>query len=188
MALDPHHRIAKPQRWLLPVTIAAIIAAVGLSVGLGMIRRDPGFAIVLATIEDCRRAFDDASCKTIVARAQAIYSTTAPIFVRRDLCEFAYGAKSCTELRQAATQLNLFAPTMTAIALTRDQDTILPLYTAPPAAPDPDARQPGRPVFFHGKLVGRLQQPAIGGATLPLLNDPSGDPLSEDEVRKLGSG
>lgn len=169
------------------MTLAVILCVIGLIVGFGLLRRNAGFATILATTEDCRRSFDDASCKTIVERAQAIYSTTAPLFVRRDTCEFAYGAGACTPLRQAATELNLFAPRMTAIALTRDQGTILPLYTAPPAAPDPDARQPGQPVFFHGKLVGRLLRPRIGGAELPLLNDPGGEPLSEHEVRALAA-
>lgn len=182
------HRIVPPRSRALPVTLGAILCVIAITVGLGLRHRDSGFAIALATTEDCRRSFDDASCQTIVERAQTLYSTTAPIFVRRDTCEFAYGVGACTQLRQAATQLNLFAPAMTAIALTRDQVTILPLYTAPPAAADPDARQPGQPVFFHGKLVGRLLQPVIGGATLPLLNNANGEPLSEQELRVLGSG
>jgi len=184
--VSPHPMI-RHRSWGLPVTLAAILCVIGLIVGFGLVHRSAGFAIVLATTEDCRRSFDDASCKTIIERAQAIYNTTAPRFVLRETCEFAYGARACTTLRQAATELNLFAPRMTAIALTRDQGTILPLYTAPSAAPDPDAAQPGRPVYFHGKLVGRLLQPKIAGAELPMLNDLTGEPLTEQALRALAA-
>src|ERR1700751_4998538 len=87
------------RRWGLTASLLGILVFIAISLSFGIAHRTPDHAIVLLTSEDCRRAFDDWGCRTIVARAQAIHANTAPNFGERQTCEFAYGPGSCSALK-----------------------------------------------------------------------------------------
>src|SRR5579862_3902790 len=144
------------------VGVAIVIA--GIAVAIWLSPRAPDHAVVLVTVEDCRRAFSEAACRAIVDRAQAIHAETAPSFEERPTCELIYGAGHCSVLRRELIQLNRFAPTMVAILTTRDRGGIVPLYEAPEAKPGEASAGAGRALYFRGAPVGRLMQAQIGGA------------------------
>jgi hypothetical protein len=176
---------AKPRRRRIAevLGIATVIGAVAL--GLAYFPQPSDHAIVLVTVEDCRRAFSEAFCRMIVDRAQAIQAETAPSFEQRALCELSYGAGRCSMLKRELIELNRYAPTMIAILTTRDRAGIVPLYDGPPNPQGDDKDRAGRPVYFRGALIGRLMQAKIGGADAPFVADAKGDPLTAAAVRAL---
>ncbi len=176
-------KAAKRRRRIELLGLAVLLGAVAL--GLAYFPRSSDHAIVLVTVEDCRRAFSEASCRAIVDRAQAIHAETAPSFEKRALCELSYGAGHCSMLRRELIELNRYAPTMVAILTTRDRAGIVPLYDAPEAKPIEASAGAGRAVYFRGGLVGQLLQPKIGGADAPYIADGKGEPLTSDTVRAL---
>lgn len=165
------------------VAIAVLAAVMATLLGLGIAHRPPEAAMVLSTNEDCRRIFDDPTCRDIVERAQAIHATMAPSFSQRETCDLVYGAGGCGPLKSTIIQLPLFAPKMVAIAVTRDRKTILPLYYGPSRARDAMTEN-GRAVYFHGRLIGRFQVLNLAGADVATITDDSGDPLSEAALRR----
>ena len=172
------------RRWGLTASLLGVLLFLALSLSFGIAHRTPDHAIVLLTSEDCRRAFDDWGCRAIVARAQAIHANTAPNFSTRQTCEFAYGPGSCSVLKSGIIELPLFAPTMIAVAVTADSRAVLPLYLGPAGAHDAET-EAGRAVYYHGRLIGRLSQPRVGGADTGLLTDRNGEPLTAASVRQL---
>jgi uncharacterized protein YgiB involved in biofilm formation len=161
--------------------VAVAVAAIAL--GIAFFPRAPDHAIVLVTVDDCRRSFGDVACHAIVDRAQAIHVATAPSFEQRQTCELIYGAGHCSMLKRGLIELNRFAPTMTAILLTQKRDAIVPLYDGPEAKPGDAAESDGHAVYFRGTLVGRLMEQKIGGADASFVADAKGDPLTADAVR-----
>lgn len=173
------------RRWQTAALLGGSLGLVALVVGLWIFGRAPDHAILLVTIDDCTRAFDEAQCRAIVERAQSIHASTAPNFERAETCELLYGTGGCSALKQGLIDLHGFAPTMVAILVTPERDGIVPIYYGSASAADPDAARPGRPVYYHGALVGRLMQPKIGGAAMSFVADRAGDALTADAVRKL---
>ena len=146
----------------------------------------PDYALVLETGDDCRRYFDDAECRKIVAEAQTIHTGTAPRFTNLETCALVYGAGRCEIVTEHDVRLKQLTPGLAAIALSRSKDVILPLYVGP-LSEQAAAQRQGRTVYFNQKLVGHLAETEMGGATLPTLNDASGAPLTVDGLRAASS-
>jgi len=165
--------------------VGALLVAVLALLGWGLMHRGAAYAVVLVSVDDCRRAFDDADCRAIVERAQAMQAATAPGFADRETCEMVYGQGACAELRDTVIALHRYAPSIAAIALTSDGAALVPLYygKAEDAASDP--ARVGRLVYFRGSPVGRLMQPKIGGADAPYIADAKGEPLTGEAIRAL---
>lgn len=180
-----HHPIIRPGGGVA-LFVGSLLFVVMAMLGWGLIERGAGYAEVLVSTEDCRRAFNDEGCRAIVERAQAIHASTAPSFERLDTCEMVYGTGNCAMLKQTVIELHRYAPRIVAIALTSDRDTVVPLYYGGTSAANPDSAQAGRLVYFHGAPVGRLMQPKIGGADAPFITDAVGKPLTVDAIRALG--
>ncbi len=158
------------------------LAVVSIAVGV-FVHRDGDFALVLATTQDCRRAFDDAQCGAIVANAIAIHTSSAPRYGEERVCEMTHGQGACSPVK--LFNATFYAPTVAVVAVARgaggDAKSMVPLYLAPKSK----AGQEGRRVFFHGIAVGVLHQRQFGGAGISQLTDLSGQPLTSDAVRKL---
>lgn len=171
--------------WRRAALGGALVLVIGLAIAFLIAYRPQESSLVLVTVEDCRRSFDEATCRTLVLRAQAIHADTAPNFEQRSTCELIYGTGNCAALKEGVIDLNRFAPAMVAILLTRARDGIVPLYFGPPSDDDADPARVGRKVYFHGALVGRLMQPQLGGADMSFVADSEGTVLSANAVRKL---
>jgi hypothetical protein len=168
------------------VEIAGVAIAVGaIALGLAFFQRPPDHAIVLVTVDDCRRSFGDVACHTIVDRAQAIHVATAPNFEQRQTCELIYGAGHCSMLKRGLIQLDRYAPPMMAILITQKRDGIVPLHDGPEGKPGDTAESDGHAVYFRGALVGRLMEPKIGGADASFIAGANGEPLTAAAVRAL---
>ena len=163
--------------------IALVLAVIAGAIALSPRARD--HAVVLVTVEDCRRAFSEALCRAVVDRAQAIHADTAPSFEERATCELLYGTGHCAMLMRQLIALNRYAPRLIAILTTKDESGIVPLYDGPAAKPSDASSDAGRAVYFRGALVGRLMQPKIGGADAPYVADAEGKALDADAVRAL---
>lgn len=169
----------------LGVLFGAFLAFMGLALALGIAHRGPAHAIVLVTVDDCRRSFDDAACRAIVERAQSIHADTAPSFERREMCELVYGAGACSVVKIGIIEFNRFAPSISAIAVTRDRDGIVPLYYGRQDDASGDAARGGRAVYYRSAVVGRLMQQKVGGADAPFIADRAGEVLTAEAVRLL---
>lgn len=182
--IPAHHPLLHPGQGVA-LFVGALLLAVLALLGWGLMERGAAYAVVLVSVDDCRRAFDDADCRAIVERAQAIQAATAPSFEQRATCELVYGEGGCALLKDTVIALNRYAPAIAAIALTSDRAAVLPLYygKADDAASDP--ARIGRLVYFRGRAVGRLMRPKLGGADAPYIADEKGAPLSADAIRAL---
>jgi uncharacterized protein YgiB involved in biofilm formation len=158
---------------LLIVAVAAIVIAL-------LVRREPDYALVLATPQDCLRAFDDTKCRAIVAHAMDIHAATAPRFDDQRICEMQYGAGNCTPV----SMLNavFYAPAIAAIVIARARAgakaEMLPLYYDSADRGGAD----GRRVFYAGRAVGILHDKRFGGAAISVLTDLSGKPFSSTAI------
>ncbi|HKT20265.1 MAG TPA: DUF1190 domain-containing protein [Stellaceae bacterium] len=179
-----HHPLLHPGQGVA-LFVGALLVAVIAMLGWGFMHRGAASAIVLVSVDDCRRAFDDADCRVIVERAQAVQAASAPAFAQRETCEMVYGEGRCAELKDTVIALGHYAPAIAAIALTSDRAAVLPLYygKADDAASDP--ARIGRLVYFRGRAVGRLMRPKLGVADAPYIADEKGAPLSADAIRAL---
>jgi Protein of unknown function (DUF1190) len=144
----------------------------------------PDYALVLETGDDCRRYFDDTECRSIVAKAQVIHTDTAPRFTNLATCALVYGAGRCEVVSEHNVRLRQLTPGLAAIALSPARDVILPLYVGP-LSEQASAERAGRTVYFNQKMVGRLAEAAMGGASLPTLNGPDGRPVTVEALRGL---
>lgn len=163
---------------LLCASVIAIAAGV-------FVHRDSDFALVLATAQDCRRAFDEDKCGAIVANAIAIHTSSAPRYGEERVCELSHGAGACSPVKLFNS--TFYAPTFAVVAVARGTDdakSMVPLYLAPQSKGAHNAQE-GRRVFYHGIAVGVLHQRQFGGAGISQLTDLTGQPLTSDAVRKL---
>ncbi len=172
-------------KWRPAALRGGLVLLLGLAIAFLFTHRPPESSLVLVTVEDCRRSFDEATCRSIILRAQAIHADTAPNFEQRSTCELIYGNGNCAALKEGLIDLNRFAPAMVAILLTRTRDGIVPLYFGPPSDDDADPAHTGREVYFHGAPVGKLMEPQLGGAAASFVAERDGAALSADAVRKL---
>jgi uncharacterized protein YgiB involved in biofilm formation len=161
---------------LIVIAFVAIVVAV-------VVRREPDYALVLATPQDCLRAFDDAKCRDIVARAMAIHTATAPRYATQELCALEFGADGCTSF----TSLNdtFFAPSAAAIVVDRekldDPKGMVPLYYGS----RDQGNETGRQVSYRGLAVGKLRIGRFGGASMSILADLKGRPLTSESIKAL---
>jgi uncharacterized protein DUF1190 len=182
--IPAHHPLLRPGQGVM-LFVGALLLAVLAMLGWGLMQRGAAYAVVLVSVDDCRRAFDDADCRAIVERAQAIQASTAPFFERRETCELVYGEAGCASLKDTVIALNRYAPAIAAIALTSDRATLVPLYYGKPGDAASDPARAGRMVYFRGRAVGRLVRPKLGGAEAPYIADAHGKPLTADAIRAL---
>jgi uncharacterized protein YgiB involved in biofilm formation len=167
--------------------VTAFVVVLGLavvSIAAGVfVHRDGDFALVLATAQDCRRAFDEDKCGAIVANAIAIHTSSAPRYGEQRVCELSHGRDACSPVK--VFNATFYAPTVAVVAVARgagdDAKGMVPLYLEPKGR----AAEDGRRVFFHGIAVGVLHQRQFGGAGISQLTDLAGQPLTSDAVRKL---
>jgi hypothetical protein len=172
-------------RGFVAFIVILVIAFVGITVGVTW-HRDSDYALVMATTQDCRRAFDDATCRTIADRAREIHAGSAPRYTDERVCEMTYGAGGCVPV--AVLNASFYAPQMAAVAMARDSGgdakSIVPLHFGPLDVLEAQ-RMDGRRVYYHGLAVGVLRQPRIGGAGVSMLIDLSGKPVTSDAVKRL---
>ena len=170
---------------LIAFVAVLVLAAGGIAFAV-VFHRGNDYALVFATTQDCRRAFDDATCKAIVERALAVHAGSAPRFAEQRVCELTYGYGGCTTV--AVLNTSFYAPQVAVVALARDAGSdakaMLPLYFGPYDERKGEGAE-GRPVYYRGAVVGQLRQPRIGGASVSMLTDLTGRPLSSDAVRQL---
>jgi len=182
--IPAHHPLLRPGEGVL-LFVGALLLAVLAVLGWGLLQRGAADAVVLVSVDDCRRAFDDAECRAIVERAQAIQASTAPFFERRETCELVYGEGRCALLKDTVIALNRYAPAIAAIALTSDRAALVPLYYGKPGDAASDPARDGRMVYFRGRAVGRLMRPKLGGTEAPYIVDAHGKPLTADAIRAV---
>lgn len=171
-------------QWLVAggvsIAVLAIVAAL-------MLQRRPDFAVVLATPQDCLRAFDDATCREIVQSALRTHYRMAPQYAEEATCELAFGHGGCIEIPRELRRQGRFVPTLVAIlapgAKSRDLSGLVPLY----AAQDSSRRDKGvaRRVYFAGTEVGRMSSQRYGGAEITQVRDRSGQPVTRDRLEQL---
>ena len=166
---------------------ALIVVALFIGIAYAVMRLGNEHALLLVTIDDCRRAFDEPTCRALVERAQAIHADTAPSFEQRQTCELIYGVDQCALLKIALVELPRYAPKLVAILVTPTRDGIVPLYEGPVSefGVGSDVAQKGRPVYFHGRRVGRLVSLQFGGADASYVADDRGEALSAAALRQL---
>ena len=169
---------------LIVLVVLLVSAFVAIVAGV-VLRREPDFALVLATPQDCLRAFDDAKCREIVSRALAVHAESAPRFGDQRICELDYGDGGCTQV--SLMNAVFFAPAVAAIVIARgandDPAGMVPLYFE--AGDKTGAQGDGRRVFFHGLAIGILHDKRFGGAAISVLTDLQGKPLTSEAVRRI---
>ena len=169
------------------VFVAVLCGAV-VAIGAGLLtHRAADTALVMATTEDCRRAFSETTCEAIITNAFALHAGSAPRYRDKAVCELDFGDGGCSPV--ALLNTTFFAPTVAAVVSTRDMPAdargLVPLYFEPHGkVRDVD----GRRVFYRGVAVGFLSHKRFGGAGMSMLTDLSGKPLTSDAVRKLRRG
>lgn len=165
---------------------AAIFVVLGGIVWGVFLRPAADYAMVLATAQDCKRAFSEEQCFAIVANAVAIHTNSAPRYPDRRICEMSHGAGSCGPVKLLNT--TFFAPEVAVVAVARGAGTdtkgMLPLYLEP----QNKASENGRKAYYHGIAVAVLQQKKFGGAGISMLKDFAGKPFTSEAVRKLRRG
>ena len=184
--MQTHAAPAEPkERNIAYIIVGALLAIVFVAIVVAVfMRREPDYALVLATPQDCLRAFDDTKCRAIVARAMEVHAASAPRFDDERLCQMQYGAGGCTPV--AVLNASFFAPSIAAIVIARgkvdDPKAMVPLYFAGhPTARDQD----GRRVYYRGLAVGILRDKRFGGAPISVLTDLDGKPLTSAVIKRL---
>ena len=162
---------------LLVVGFVAIVVAV-------VMRREPDFALVLATPQDCLRSFDETKCRDIVSRASEIHAATAPRFDDPQVCAMQFGPGACTSV--ALLNASFFAPSIAAIVVAKgkidDPKAMVPLYFG---SRDTGDQNDGRRVYYRGLAVGILYGKRFGGAAISVLTDLAGKPLTSETIKRI---
>lgn len=168
------------------VFVACLVIGAAVVLFAALRHRAPDTALVLATDQDCLRAFDAAACEKIVASAFAIHARTAPSFYSAQLCEMNFGAGGCRAVKDSVFGDGAYAPKVAAVVAARngDQRDLLPVYFGPHSASDQGPRR----VYYRGVAVGTLAQDRFGGAQISRLVDLKGAPITSATVRKLRRG
>jgi len=162
------------------VFVTALCGAV-VALGAGVLtHRGRDTALVIATTEDCRRAFSQTACESIIANAMALHAGSAPRYRDERVCEMDFGEGGCSPV--ALLNTTFFAPNVAAVVSARDTaDGLVPLYFEPHGKTQDDRRR----VFYRGVAVGFFSHKRFGGAGMSMVTDPSGKPLTSEAVRKL---
>jgi hypothetical protein len=166
--------------------VAVLAVAAAAVVFFALSRKVPDTALVIATEQDCLRAFDKATCDDIVTAAMTVHGRTAPRFFDAELCELSYGAGGCRAVQDGMVPSRSFAPKIAVILAPRDGDLreLVPLYFAPGEEGGVGPRR----VFYRGSAIGTLSQDVFAGAQLSRVAGKDGKPLTSGAVRKLRQG
>lgn len=167
----------------LVVFVGVLVAVAAVVVFAALRHRGPDSALVLATDQDCLRAFDKDACGQIVSNALVIHARTAPSFQSQRVCEMSFGANGCRPVKDSVFGGQAYAPKVAAILASRDGDRrdLLPLYFGKGAKDEQSTRR----VYFRGVAIGMLSQDKFGGAQISRIVDVNGKPISSGAVRKL---
>lgn len=164
------------------VTLVAVAIVVMLA-----FRETPRFAVVLATPQDCLRAFDDQTCRKVVNRALDVHYRVAPQYTEAATCALAFGADACMEVPRSAQFQGRFIPALAAVLVSPegldDASSLVPLHAARIAS----RSDPGKPrkVFFGGTQVGFMTSQRFGGAAITQVRDRSGVPITVERLQRL---
>jgi len=169
------------------VVFVAVLCGAVVAIGAGLLtHRAPDTALVMATTEDCRRAFSETTCEAIIANAIAVHAGSAPRYRERQVCELDFGDGGCAPV--ALLNMTFYAPSVAAVVSTRDMPAdgrgLVPLYFEPRGKSGDESRR----VFYRGIAVGVLSHKRFGGAGMSMLRDQAGKPLTSEAVRKLRRG
>jgi len=170
------------------VFVALLCGAVA-AIGAGVVmHRGPDTAFVIATTQDCRRAFDEAKCQAIAASALAVHANSAPRYAQERVCELNFGLGACTSV--SVLNMTFFAPEVAVVVMARDAaddaKALVPLYFEPDGKGE--SVDEARRVYYRGAAVGVLHRKRFAGAGISMLTDLSGKPLSSSAVRRLRNG
>lgn len=145
------------------------------------------FAAVFATPQDCLRAYDDATCKVLVAEALRIHFSAAPQYSEASTCELAFGEGGCMDVPQDQRRLGRYVPTLIAIlapdSRSEDFSGIVPLYAGQMSRRRNDTAP--RKVYFAGTEVGLMSSQRYGGAAITQVRDRSGQPITANRLAKI---
>ncbi len=169
-------------RWAVGAGIALTVLVI---VGLLLLRKDENFARVIATPQDCLRAFDDATCRKLLKQALDIHYRRAPQYRELQTCEMMLGSGACT-LARVPGRPDAYVPLLVAILVSReglsDPASLLPLHESKKSRSNPDG---ARMVYFAGTPVGQLTTQRFGGAAITQVRDKTGTPITVDRLRRL---
>jgi uncharacterized protein YgiB involved in biofilm formation len=167
----------------LAIFVGVLVVVAAIVVFAALRHRGPDTALVLATDQDCLRAFDKEACEQIVSNALAIHARTAPSFHTQRVCELSFGEGGCRQVKDSVFGGQAYAPKVAAVLASRDGDRrdLLPLYFGRGTKDNESTRR----VYFRGVAIGMLSQDKFGGAQISRIVDVKGKPISSSAVRKL---
>ena len=169
-------------RWAVGAGIALTVLVIA---GFLLFRKEENFARVMATPQDCLRAFDDATCRELLKRALDIHYRRAPQYRELQTCEMMLGAGACT-LARIPGRPDAYVPALVAILVSRegldDASSLLPLHEGKRSGTNPDGP---RMVFFAGTPVGQLTTQRFGGAAITQVRDKAGAPITVERLQQL---
>lgn len=177
---------ARMQTDLFRWTVGAVIALTVLVIaGFLFLRKEEDFARVMATPQDCLRAFDDSTCRKLLKQALDIHYRRAPQYRELQTCEMMLGAGACT-LARVPGRPDAYVPALVAILVSRegldDASSILPLHEGKKSR---NISEVPRTVYFAGTPVGQLTTQRFGGAAITQVRDKAGVPITVERLRRL---
>jgi|JI9StandDraft_2_1071091.scaffolds.fasta_scaffold187614_1 uncharacterized protein YgiB involved in biofilm formation len=169
-------------RWAVGASIALTVLVIA---GVLLFRKEEDFARVMATPQDCLRAFDDAACRKLMKQALDIHYRRAPQYRELQTCEMMLGAGACT-LARIPGRPDAYVPALVAILVSRegldDASSLLPLHEGKKSRSNPDGP---RMVYFAGTPVGQLTTQRFGGAAITQVRDRAGAPITVERLQQL---
>lgn len=169
-------------RWVVGAGIALTVLVI---VGFLLLRKEENFARVIATPQDCLRAFDDATCRKLMKQALDIHYRRAPQYRELQTCEMMLGSGACS-LARVPGRPDAYVPLLVAILVSRegpnDPTSLLPLHEGKKSRNGPDG---SRMVYFAGTPVGKFTSQRFGGAAIAQVRDKAGAPITVERLQKL---
>jgi uncharacterized protein YgiB involved in biofilm formation len=186
MGESPGDDVADIRDYGLAVFVIVLVVVAFAVLAGALWHREPDTALVLATRQDCLRAFDAKQCRAIVDAALEIHARTAPRFLSRSTCELSFGSGACREMSDGIAG-HIFLPEVAAILASRegddDEGQLLPLYFGPKREKGNGLE--GRRVYYRGLAAGVLSDVRFGGAEISRIVDLNGKPITASTVKKL---
>jgi uncharacterized protein YgiB involved in biofilm formation len=169
-------------RWAVGAGITVTVLVIA---GFLLLRKEQNFARVIATPQDCLRAFDDATCRELLKQALDIHYRRAPQYRELQTCEMMLGAGACT-LARVPGRPDAYVPALVAVLVSReglnDASSLLPLHEGRKSRNGPDGP---RMVYFAGTPVGQFTSQRFGGAAIAQVRDKAGAPITVERLRQL---
>lgn len=168
--------------WAVGTGIALTVVVIA---GVLLLRKEETFARVIATPQDCLRAFDDATCRQLLKQALDIHYRRAPQYRELQTCEMMLGSGACT-LARVPGRPDAYVPALVAVLASRDglndASSLLPLHEGKAKGRRPDG---SRTVYFAGTPVGQLTSQRFGGAAIAQVRDKAGVPITVQRLQQL---